>query len=383
MTKKFTDAEEYFNHMETIRSDIMENTLSTVSEVDLSTITQRDVRNALNSERLDINGFASLISPAAESFLEEMAQRARQEKERYFGNSVNIFTPLYTSNHCDNGCIYCGFNKNNKIHRARLSPKDIEAEMSNIAGSGLTEILILTGESRKMSDTKFINECVRTATKYFRNVGVEVYPMNVQEYKELHESGADYVTVFQETYDPVRYAELHPFGPKRVYSYRFNSQERALIGGMRGVAFGALLGLGDHRKDALACGTHAYLLQRKYPHAEISFSLPRLRPFINGNYSAELISERHLLQIALAYRIFMPFSGQTISSRESPRFRDNIVGLSATKISAGVSVGIGGHAEEKKGDEQFNISDPRNVEDIRKALTERGLQPVFNDYVRV
>jgi len=156
-----------------------------------------------------------------------------------------------------------------------------------------------------------------------------------------------------------------------------------LMGGMRGVAFGALLGLSDFRKDVLACGIHAYLLQRKYPHAEMSFSLPRLRPFINGGYSAETVSERDLLQIALAYRIFMPFVGQTISSRESPVFRDNIVGLSATKISAGVSVGIGGHAEEKKGDEQFNIYDSRNVEEIRKALIERGLQPVFNDYVRV
>jgi 2-iminoacetate synthase len=133
----------------------------------------------------------------------------------------------------------------------------------------------------------------------------------------------------------------------------------------------------------LKCGIHAYLLQRKYPHAEISFSLPRLRPFINGEYSAEMPTERDLLQIALAYRIFMPFAGQTISSREGPKFRDNIVGLSATKISAGVSVGIGGHADEKKGDEQFDISDPRNVREIRKALLNKGLQPVFNDYVRV
>jgi 2-iminoacetate synthase len=383
MTKKFTDAEEYYAHMEPIESDIMERTLSYVSGIDFSSFTEKDVKNTLNGNRLDIDGFASLLSPAAEAFIEEMAHRAREEKQRYFGNSVNLFTPLYTSNYCDNGCLYCGFSRNNKIHRAILSQNDIESEMEKIAESGLTEILILTGESRKMSDISFIKDCVKTASQYFRNVGVEVYPLNVSEYRELHENGADYVTVFQETYDPKRYAEIHPFGPKRVFSYRFDSQERALMGGMRGVAFGALLGLSDFRKDVFACGIHAYLLQRKYPHAEISFSLPRLRPFINGGYSAETVSERDLLQIALAYRIFMPFAGQTISSRESPVFRDNIVGLSATKISAGVSVGIGGHAEDKKGDEQFNISDPRNVEEIRKALTERGLQPVFNDYVRV
>jgi 2-iminoacetate synthase len=383
MTRRYPDAEDYHGHMAHITSDIMERTLSEASRMNFDSFTEKDVRNALGSDRIDINGFASLLSPSAGNLLEEMAKRAREEKQRYFGNSVSIFTPLYASNHCDNGCLYCGFNKNNKIRRAKLSFDEIESEMSKIAGTGLTEILILTGESRKMSDPEFIGDCVSIAAKYFRNIGVEVYPLNIEEYRHLHECGADYVTVFQETYDPARYADIHPFGPKRVFSYRFDSQERALMGGMRGVALGALLGIGDFRKDVLACGIHGYLLQRKYPHAEVSFSMPRLRPFINGGYKAETITERQLLQAALAYRIFMPFSGQTISSRESPKFRDNIVGLSATRISAGVSVGIGGHAEEKKGDEQFDISDPRSVQEIRKALTEKGLQPVFNDYVRV
>jgi 2-iminoacetate synthase len=383
MTGKFTDIDQYDGRMESIRSDVMDRTLSKASAYDLRSFTEGDVRDAIRKDRPDIEDLASMLSPAAEGLLEEMAHRAREETRRYFGNSVSIFTPLYVSNHCDNGCVYCGFNKGNNIKRAKLSKDDIEREMSGIAGSGLEEILILTGESRTESDTGFIGECVRTAAKRFRNVGVEVYPLNICEYEHLYECGADYVTIFQETYDPIKYAKLHPYGPKRVFSYRFDSQERALIGGMRGVAFGALLGLGDFRTDALSCGIHAYLLQRKYPHAEISFSLPRLRPFINGSYSAETVSERQLLQAALAYRIFMPFAGQTISSRESPRFRDNIVGLSATKISAGVTVGIGGHAEERKGDEQFDISDRRSVSEIRRALTERGLQPVFNDHVRV
>ncbi|MDR3075360.1 MAG: 2-iminoacetate synthase ThiH [Candidatus Methanoplasma sp.] len=382
MVRDFTDAEYYFGGMEPIESNIMKKTFSAVSEMDLRSYRGSDVENALAKERLDIDDFASLLSPAAEAYLEEMALRARDEKFRYFGNSVSIFTPLYVSNYCENGCVYCGFNRDNVIHRAKLSVDDIEAEMSKIAESGLTEILILTGESREMSDTDFIGECVKAAAGYFHNVGVEVYPLNVGEYGYLHDCGADYVTVFQETYDPVRYAELHPFGPKRIFSYRFNAQERALMGGMRGVAFGALLGLGDFRRDAMTCGIHAYLLQRKYPHAEISLSLPRIRPFLNGNHSIGTVSESNLLQIALAYRIFMPFSGQTISSRESPVFRDNIVGLSATKISAGVSVGIGGHAKCKRGDEQFDISDQRDVGEIRKALVRKGLQPVFKDYVR-
>jgi len=379
--RRSVDAEDYHDRMEPIDSDIMERTFRTAS-MDISLFTGKDVMDALYADRLDPYGFAALLSPAAETFLEDMAERAKEETQRYFGNSVNIFTPLYISNYCDNGCAYCGFNGSNNIRRAKLSLKEIEAEMARIAESGLTEILILTGESRGMTSTEFMGDCVETATKYFRNIGLEVYPLNISDYRHLRDRGADYVTVFQETYDPVRYEELHPYGPKRVFSYRFDSQERALIGGMRGVAFGALLGLGDFRKDSLMSGIHAYLLQRKYPHAEISISLPRLRPFLNGEYSAEMITERQLLQIALAYRIFMPFAGQTISSRESQRFRDNMVGLSATKISAGVSVGIGGHSEDKKGDDQFDISDPRTVEEIRKALTEKGLQPVFNDYVR-
>lgn len=383
MSKEYTDVDEYHENMETITSEIMKNVLSYVDEVDFSKFTETDVKNAISTDRLNIVDFAALLSPAAEPFIEEIAQRAKQETFKHFGNSVNIFTPLYVSNYCENGCLYCGFNRDNRIHRAKLSLEEVRSEMKKISESGLTEILILTGESRKMSDVDYIGECIKLATEYFKSIGVEIYPLNSKEYEHLHECGADYVTVFQETYDPEKYAELHPFGPKRIFSYRFNAQERALIGKMRGVSFGALLGLGDYRKDSFACGIHAYFLQRKYPHAEISFSLPRLRPFINGKYSIESVSERDLLQVSLAYRLFMPFAGQTISSREGQKFRDNIVGLSATRISAGVSVGIGGHAEEKKGDEQFDISDPRDVSEIRKALIKKGLQPVFNDYVRV
>ncbi|MBR2394489.1 MAG: hypothetical protein IKA98_03205 [Candidatus Methanomethylophilaceae archaeon] len=197
-----------------------------------------------------------------------------------------------------------------------------------------------------------------------------------------HSQGADYVTVFQETYDPERYAELHPGGPKRIFSYRFDAQERALRGGMRGVAFGALLGLGDFRRDAFACGMHAHLIQRRYPHAEVSFSLPRLRPFINGRVEPESVSESDLLQVSMAYRLFMPFASQTISTRERAGFRDGIVNISATRISASVSVGVGEHSGTGHGDGQFEISDPRSVDEIVGSLRRNGLQPVMADYVR-
>ncbi len=383
MVKEDVDAEEYHDSMEHIGSDIMERVLASTDRFDPSSYDASDVLRALSKDRIDLDDFAALLSPAADSLLERIAAKARDETRKHFGNSICMFTPIYTSNYCVNQCTYCGFNCMNRINRAKLSPDEVEEEMRAISSSGLTEILILTGESRKMSDVGYIGDCVETATRYFSSIGLEVYPMNVGEYRYLHERGADYVTVFQETYDPKRYSELHLGGPKRVFSYRFNAQERALMGGMRGVAFGALLGLGDFRKDSFSCGVHAYLLQRKYPHAEISFSLPRLRPCIANGTDDNPVHERQLLQVALAYRLLMPFAGETISTRECMEFRDNIVGLCATKISAGVCVGIGGHNGKEKGDEQFDISDPRSVEEVRKALIKRGLQPVFNDYVRV
>lgn len=382
MTRLWTDAEDYGPSMEAIDSDIMDTVLSEADGFDPSSYTESDVRRALSGDP-GIEGFAALLSPAAGNMLEEIAVRAREETRKHFGNSVCMFTPIYTSNYCQNNCVYCGFNIHNKIRRACLTPEEVDVEMAAIAESGLKEILILTGESRARSDVEYIGMCVEKASEYFSTIGIEVYPMNTDEYAYIQRKGADYVTVFQETYDPERYAELHLTGPKRIFSYRFNAQERAIRAGMRGVAFGALLGLGDFRKDAFACGLHAYHLQRKYPHAEISFSLPRFRPFINNEDRVNQVHEPQLLQVSLAYRLFMPFAGQTISTRERPGFRDNIVGLTATKISAGVSVGIGEHSGTEHGDGQFVISDPRGVDEIADALRQHGLQPVMTDYVRL
>ena len=382
MTRMWTDAEEYHPGMEAIDSDIMDTVLSEVKGFDPSSYTESDVRRALSGDP-GIEGFAALLSPAAGDMLEEIAVRAREETRKHFGNSVCMFTPIYTSNYCQNNCVYCGFNIHNKIRRACLTADEVDIEMAAIAESGLKEILILTGESRTRSDVDYIGMCVEKASEYFSTIGIEVYPMNTEEYRFLQERGADYVTVFQETYDPERYAELHLAGPKRIFSYRFNAQERAIRAGMRGVAFGALLGLGDFRRDAFACGLHAYNLQRRYPHAEISFSLPRFRPFINNEDRVNQVHEPQLLQVSMAYRLFMPFAGQTISTRERPGFRDNIVGLTATKISAGVSVGIGEHSGTEHGDGQFVISDPRGVDEIADSLRRNGLQPVMTDYVRL
>lgn len=380
------DHMKYLPDMEQIDSDIPDRVISEMNGYDPSIYTENDVRRALEHDEKTVDDFKALLSPAALPLLEEIAEAARAETKKHFGNSVNMFTPLYISNYCENYCIYCGFNCHNKIHRAKLNAEEIEHEMQAIAKTGLQEILILTGESKKMSDVKYIGEACKIARKYFKVVGLEVYPMNSDEYRYVHECGADYVTVFQETYNSDKYETLHLEGHKRIFPYRVNTQERALMGGMRGVGFAALLGLSDFRKDAFATGMHAYLIQRKYPHAEIAFSCPRLRPIINNDkINPKDVHEPQLLQVICAYRLFMPFASITISTRECQRFRDNVVDIAATKISAGVDVGIGGHdgEREKKGDEQFEISDSRNVDEVYKALTDKGLQPVMSDYIYV
>lgn len=391
-----TDIMAYLPGMEQIESDVCRQVMSHWQEYDATAYNAYDaaaVQAALARPHCDIEDFKALLSPAAEPFLEQMAARASQETARHFGNTVYLFTPLYLANYCENYCVYCGFNCRKQIKRQKLSAQQMEQEMQLIADSGMEEILLLTGESRQMSDVPYIGEACRLARQYFRMVGLEVYPLNTAEYRYLHECGADYVTVFQETYDQAAYARLHLRGPKRVWPYRFAAQERALRAGMRGVACSALLGLADFRRDALASALHVYYLQRQYPQAEFSLSCPRLRPV--GDEAAQLpptLSERQLCQILCAYRIFLPYVGITVSSRESEAFRNGIVKIAATKISAGVSTGVGDHAQkyhqetataDLTASEQFVIDDSRSLPQMYADMAAAGLQPVLNDYLYV
>lgn len=390
-----TNHMEYMPGMEQISSDIMDKVLTEMENYDYEKYTEADVKRALASSRIGIEEFKAFLSPAAAPFLEEMAQKAKIETSKHFGNTVYIFTPLYIANYCENYCVYCGFNCYNDIVRKQLTEEEIEKEMKIISDSGIEEILILTGESRAKSDVEYIGNACKLAAKYFRNVGLEIYPVNVDEYKYLHECGADYVTVFQETYDNEKYETLHLLGHKRVFPYRFEAQERAIMGGVRGVGFSALLGLSDYHKDALATALHVYYLQRKYPHVEYSISCPRLRPIINNDRINPLdVHERELCQILCAYRLFLPYVGITVSSREEKHFRDGIVKIAATKVSAGVSTGIGDHESKynkidsaenaaKEGDEQFEIADERSFDEMYQDIEAEGLQPVLNDYVYV
>ena len=383
-----TNHMQYLPDMEVIDSDILDKVVADMQSYDYDSYTAQDVQAALSHNHITPEDFRALLSPAALPFLEQIAQRAQAETRKHFGNSIYMFTPIYIANYCENYCIYCGFNCHNKIKRAQLNYEEIDKEMAAIAKSGLQEILILTGESRKKSTVEYIGEACKIAKKYFRLIGLEIYPLNSDEYAYLQKCGADYVTVFQETYNSDKYETLHLAGHKRIFPYRFYAQERALKCGMRGVGFAALLGLDDFRKDALATGMHAYYLQKKYPQAEIAFSCPRLRPIINNDKINPMdVHERQLLQVVCAYRLFMPFASITVSTRECARVRDNLVNIAATKISAGVSTGIGEHSEENpdkdKGDAQFEISDTRSVDEVYNDLLKINLQPVMAEYIYV
>ena len=376
----------YLPHMEILDSQILDEVLRYLNSYDYDKFSSVDVYNALQKPTCEIYDLMALLSPAAGDFIEEMAQKAQAKKRAYFGDNIYIFTPLYIANYCDNHCVYCGFNSKNKIERLKLDESGIRAEMEAIARSGLKEILILTGESENFSDVRYIGEACKIAREYFDVIGVEIYPLNSADYAYLHECGADFVTIFQETYNHEKYEKIHLAGNKRIFPYRFYGQERALKGGMRGVGFGALLGLDDFRKDALSVCLHAYFLQQKYPHAEIALSVPRLRPIINNaKINPRDVHERELLQVICAYRIFLPFASITISTRENAKFRDNAIKIGANKISAGVSVGIGEHSAKnaKKGDEQFEISDSRDLFQVQEAILNLGLNPILREYIYV
>ena len=380
---KLIDHMKYLPGMEVIDSDMLDQVVAIRSSFNNDDFTDKDVRLALSKEHLDPRDFMALLSTAAAPFLEEMAQKAHLVTRRHFGNNITILTPIYFANYCDNYCIYCGFNSHNKIKRARLTDEELHRECKNIADTGIEEVIMLTGESPKMSDIKYIGNAVKIARQYFRVINMEIYPVNSEDYKYLHECGADYVTVFQETYNSDKYATLHLAGHKRIFPYRFYSQERAILGGMRGVGFAALLGLDDYQKDALATGMHAWLMQRKYPHAEISLSCPRLCPIINNDkINPKDVDERKLTQIICAYRLFMPYACIVVSSRESAR--NAIMKIAATKVSASVCVGIGGHLENdgsEMGDEQFEITDGRSFDQMYSDIKSMGLQPVTSEYI--
>ncbi len=339
-----------------------------------------DVKRVLRKSSIDENDFLILLSPAAEFFLEEMAQKAHHLTVRQFGKTILFYTPMYLSNFCTNQCLYCGFNISNRIPRKQLTLDEVEAEAKAIASTGLKHILILTGDARKISSIDYLKDCIRILTRFFSSISIEIYALEKLEYAELIDAGIDALTIYQETYNQRLYKKFHIKGPKTDYRFRLDAPERACIAGIRSVNIGALLGLDDWRMEAFFTGIHADYLQRFFPEVEVSISLPRMRPHAGDSQTKSIVSDKNLVQIMVASRLFMPRAGITISTRESEVFRNNILRLGVTKMSAGSSTKVGGHTISENDTGQFDICDHRTVAEMKKLIISRGYQPVFKDW---
>jgi len=346
----------------------------------IRSVSDGDVRRVLNKHRLSPADMLCLLSPAAESHLETLAHKAHALTIAQFGRTMVLFTPLYLSNYCTNGCQYCSFSRDNRIERRKLNYDEVETEAQAIAASGLKHILILTGDAPAIASVEYIADCCRVLARYFTAIGLEVYALTEVEYRYLIWAGVDSLTIYQETYNESLYANLHPKGPKRDYRFRLDAPDRACRAGMRAVNVGALLGLSDWRQEAFFTMLHASYLQDRYPETEIGVSLPRIRPHVGGFQPAFQVEDRHIVQIMTALRLFMPRVGITISTRESAWFRDRILPLGATRMSAGSCTAVGGHTEGDQGTGQFEISDERSVPEMAAMLRASGWQAVYEDW---
>ncbi|EGO63387.1 2-iminoacetate synthase ThiH [Acetonema longum] len=340
----------------------------------------KTIERILGQDRLLPTDFLALLSPAAQPYLEAMAQKARRLTVQHFGKTILLYTPLYLSDYCSNQCQYCGFNVRNPLKRKQLSLEEVEEAARRIAATGLKHILILTGDARAISSPDYIADCAGVLRKYFTSIAIEVYAMTQEEYGQLVNAGVDGFTIYQETYNEEYYDLIHVSGPKKDYRFRLDAPERACRAGMRSVNIGALLGLDDWRRDGFFTGLHAHYLQNQYPAVEISLSLPRIRPHAGEFQPRCPVTDKQMVQFLLALRLFLPRAGITISTRENARFRDNLLSLGVTKMSAGSHTAVGAQIDKEENAGQFEISDPRNVAEMSAALRQMGYQPLYQDW---
>jgi len=339
------------------------------------------IERILGSAAVSPLDFLALLSDAADERVEKMAQRASRLTRNHFGNAIVLFTPMYISNYCDNVCPYCSFASHHDISRSHLELSEIDAEAGRIAATGMRNVLLLTGESPSKVSIEYLENAVKILRSHFSSVAIEIYPLSVTDYGRLIAAGADMLTLYQETYNQPRYARLHSMGPKSDYLFRIDAPERGCMAGMHAVTVGALHGLYDWRYDAFFTALHAVYLQRKYPAVELAVSFPRLRPQAGNFTSPGLLSDRQFVRMMTAFRIFMPYAGITLSTRESAKFRMSILPLGITRISAGVSVSVGGHGGNGS-TPQFEIADKRDVPEMCSDLIAAGFQPVMHDWNR-
>lgn len=344
-------------------------------------VTQNDVASSLYRDRLSEKDLLNLLSPAAEPMLEEMAQKARLVTRQYFGSTISLYAPLYISDYCANHCTYCGFNTSTDFRRTKLTVAEIEQEAKAIADTGIRHILVLTGEAPAKTPMSYLVEAVTVMKQYFSSIALEMFPMDEAAYRELNAAGADSLTVYQEVYNREIYREVHPKGKKADYAWRLNTPERGARAGLRAVNIGTLFGLGEPRAEAFMAGLHARYLEREFPHVETSLSLPRMTKAAGGIAPKHILSDMGFVQTMLAWRLFMPRLGITISTRESAAFRDRLIHLGATRFSAGSRTDVGGYAkQDPDATVQFEVTDTRSVAEVTRMIKDSGYQPVFKDW---
>lgn len=339
-----------------------------------------DVEASLNRPKRSVMDFLNLISPAAEPFLEQMAQLSNQLTQQRFGKTIQLYAPLYLSNECQNICTYCGFSMDNKIKRRTLSNSEIILEAMALKDMGINHVLLVSGEANKTVEIKYFLNAISLLKPFFSNISIEVQPLSEEEYLMLHQAGVHSVLVYQETYHEEVYKVYHPKGKKSNFNFRLETPDRIGSAGIHKIGLGVLLGLEDWRIDSFFNAIHLEYLQQRYWKTKYSVSFPRFRPaegIIEPNFVME---DRHLLQLICAYRIWNPDLEISISTRESENFRDHVIALGATTMSAASKTNPGGYAVDPQSLEQFEISDERSMEEIKNRIKAKGYDPVMKDW---
>jgi 2-iminoacetate synthase len=345
--------------------------------------TDADVNRALAQSRPDLADFAALLSPAASHRLEELAQVAHRKTVQHFGRTVRLYAPLYLSNECVSVCTYCGFSAGNDIARRTLTIPEVAAEGAELTRRGFRHLLLVAGEHARIVSKDYLVECVTALAPSVPSLMVEVQVWDTPTYRRLVEAGCEGVTVFQETYHPGTYAAVHLKGKKRNYAWRLAAPDRAAEAGMRKLGVGALLGLHeDWRAEAIALAAHARALIKRWRRCEVTVALPRLRPAAGGYLPADPLSDPQFVQLLCGLRIALPDVGINLSTRESAVFRDAVVPLGVTTMSAGSHTEPGGYAEASEAEPQFEIADTRTPAEVAASLRAAGYDPVWKDWQR-
>lgn len=355
-----------------------------IAQVD--NVTLEDVDNTLKKLSMSqtqptVEDLVILISPAAGERLEEMALLAKEITDRRFGKTISLYIPMYVGNACTNKCVYCGFNHDNEFERTILSVEQIEQECKSIKELGpFQNLLIVAGEYPALCGVDYLEKVLQTCRPYFHNLTLEVQPMKSKDYKKLRDSGLYGVICFQETYNKKAYKRYHPQGMKSHFDWRINGFDRMGEAGLHKIGLGALLGLEDWRGEAVMMGHHLRYLQKKYWRSRYSINFPRLRPSESGFKPNFIVSDKDIVQLCCAFRIFDPDIDISFSTRETSNFRDALIGLGVTSLSAGSRTEPGGYSHPKEALEQFEISDSRSPQEVEKAIRLRGYDPIWKDW---